>query len=185
MNERENCLRMFRRQGPEWVPCEYSSIQLIVPSCMRDRADDDGYDYFGVKWKDQVRDPEFCLLPDITKWKEYIKFPDIGAMDWESLARVECAALDRKGRVIWLQARLGPFERMLSFMGFEQTLTNMYTEPEALKELIDAYIDWRVGILHKAIACYDPDAVPSMTTMGRSSVCSCPGTCGAIFLRMG
>jgi hypothetical protein len=149
MPDRENCLRAIRRQRPEWVPQEYKCIKLVNPACLLDRVDD-GVDWFGVRWRETVPEVGERLLPDITKWREIIYFPDLEALDWEGCARRELDGYDREEKLLWIPQRPGPFERLHSFMGFEDALLSMYTEPEALAALISAYVDFRIRCIDLA-----------------------------------
>lgn len=158
MTDRENCLRAIKRQRPEWVPQEYKSITVVNPSCLRDRVDD-GYDWFGVKWRETVPEAEETLLADITEWREVIKFPNLDELDWEGCAERDLADYSRAEKLLWVPMRLGPFERMHSFMGFETALISIYEEPEELEALLTAYIDYRVKCIDKVAEYYKPDMV--------------------------
>ena len=158
MTPRENTLRALTFGRPERVAQEYKSLKTVMPSCLQDRADN-GLDIFGVKWIDTAPDANFKLLTDITKWREVIKFADIDAMDWAGSAERDYAGIDRAEKLIWASLRLGPFERMHSFMGFETTLTAMYEEPEELSALIEAYTDYRVRCIRKMAEFYKPDFI--------------------------
>ena len=158
MTERENALRALKRQNPEWVPCQWEAISYIDPSVLNDRVDD-GTDWFGVRWVDCVPDNIVPMMDDVTKWRDMIHFPDVEALDWEGAVKKDLDGVDREEKVVWVMLRVGLFERMHSFMGFENTLLSLYTEPEALKDLIDAYAEYRYKIMEKVLEYYKPDVV--------------------------
>ena len=137
---------------------EYKSVKPVTPSCLRDRVDN-GRDIFGVQWIDTAPDANFKLLTDVTKWRDVIKFSDLDAMDWAGSAELDCVGIDRAEKLLWISLRLGPFERMHSFMGFETALTAMYEEPEDLSALIEAYTDYRVKCIKKVAEFYKPDLI--------------------------
>lgn len=158
MTDRENCLRAIRRQRPEWVPQEYKSIKLVSPSCVRDRVDN-GPDWFGVRWRETVPEPGEHLLQDIYDWKARIHFPDLDSLDWAGSAQRDLADYRREEKLLWIPVRPGPFERMHSFMGFENTLMYTLTEPEMLTELLDAYVGHMLSVIDKVHIYYKPDII--------------------------
>ena len=52
-------------------------------------------DWFGQSWTYEPKikaanpTPGIHLVPDITRWKEYMKFPDLSKLDWEGHAAVD------------------------------------------------------------------------------------------------
>ncbi len=115
MTDRENFLRCLKRQRPEFVPVLNRAIASVMPSCILDRVDE-GYDLFGVKWSGMVPDTSDRLLKDVTEWEKVIKFPDLGKLDWEAAAARDLANVDREKKAVWAAVRVGPFERLHSFM---------------------------------------------------------------------
>ena len=157
MTERENLLRTLRRESPEWIPMEQKSMVLIDPSCLRDRVEN-GYDSFGVKWIESVTDISAArVLPDITKWREVIKFPDVESLDWEGSAKADLAGIDRESKALWIPFRRGPFERLHSLMGFEDALCSLLEEPDEVKAFVSVYADYRIACIRKAVEYYKPD----------------------------
>lgn len=158
MTQKENFLRLIRREKPEWVPCLTQEVQFADITPLLDRRDD-GFDWFGVQWIDSVPMESDPILKDVTRWKEVIKFPDLEAIDWEQAAKSDCDGFDRENKAVWIPVRVGLFERIQTFLGFEETLIAFYEEPESIKELIDAYTEYRIKVLDKIITYYNPDIV--------------------------
>ena len=158
LSGKENCFRAYTRTGPDRVPSFYRAVQFVNVSALRDRLED-GTDWFGVRWVEMVPDYRFPVLTDVANWGEVIKFPDLDALDWKAAAERDCAGLDRENKLIWAPLRVGPFERIHSFMGMDTALLCLYTEPEAMHGLIEAYVDYRMKVIDKVIGYYDPDIV--------------------------
>ena len=58
------------------------------------------------------------------------------------------------------------FERCHFLMGFEDTLMNFLMEPEAMHELLDYLLDWRMEYAKQLIDHLQPDAILSHDDWG-------------------
>ena len=157
MTERENCIKALKRQNPEWIPLFHKAIQQVALSPVLERQDF-GTDWFGVTWIDSIPDNIDPLLKDVCNWKEALKFPDVDGLNW-GLAKHDCSKIDRENKIIWAPCRVGLFERMHSFMGIENTLVSLYTEPDSIRELINTYTDHKLKVVENVLKHYDPDIV--------------------------
>ena len=117
-------------------------------------TDAGGLDMFGIKWVyvpaalGSMEDPdEPPILDDIFDWREVIKFPNVDEWDWEGSAAAnnDTYLTENTYNRVWIMT--GWFERLISFMGFEEAAVCMALEDEReeVKELFDAlstlYID--------------------------------------------
>lgn len=158
MTQKENFLKIIKRESPEWIPCLTEEVYIGEVSPLFDRVDN-GYDWFGVRWIDSVPHESDPILKDITMWKDIIKFPGLDDIDWETAAAKDMQGYNRDEKAVWIPVRVGLFERIQTFLGFQETLVSFYEEPEALQELIDAYTQYRIRVMDKIITYYDPDIV--------------------------
>ena len=103
------------------------------------------------------------VCPDVTRWREYVKFPDLdkNCPDW-SQAEAKAASVDRRENALLLMMTCGIFEQLHFLMGFEDTLMNFYEEPEAMHELVDAIAQWRFHWMQLLV-----DHVPSILCFWR------------------
>ena len=107
-----------------------------------------------------VHDDAHRVLKDVTKWRETVKFPslDFPQADWD-----ECKALadkiDRTEKFAAAMIAPGVFDHLHYLMGMEECLISFYTEPEALKELIDRITDWELEYARLICENLHPDAV--------------------------
>jgi len=160
MTNKENLMRALLRQRPEWIPCWKDSCAFIPCSAIEDRAKGGtGDDWFGVPWIDMTPAPNGALFDDVSKWRDYVHFPDLDTVDWEAAAKNDLAGLDRNEKVLWIPLFSGLFERLHAFIGFEKTLVSFFEEPEEIQALIDAYCDFKIKEIDKVITYYRPEVV--------------------------
>lgn len=170
----ENIKAFLNNETPCWMPD--GDIVTITPEIIPDivaRASvreenptdrKGGPDMFGVEW---VYEPEadgsmvipgHPILEDVNDWKEVIKFPDVDSWDWEGSAKrnAEFVAGDSP---VWTVQYTGLFERLISFMDFEEAAVAMIDEDQqdAIKELFDALTDTYIDILDHCIDAYHLD----------------------------
>lgn len=84
-----------------------------------------------------VHDAAHIVCPDVTKWQEYVKAPNVKFDDaaWEPyLARA--AEVDRDEYYVSPFIAPGLFEQCHYLMEIQNTLINFYEEPDAMKDLI-------------------------------------------------
>ena len=107
-----------------------------------------GPDLFGIEWVyvpvagGSMVKPGNPALDDATEWHDKITFPDVNAMDWESVAKLN-APFKSETRVVGCCFQNGMFERLISFMDFEGALVALVDEEQkpAVHELFDKLAD--------------------------------------------
>jgi len=146
----ENYKRFIKRDKPIWTPTG-SDFITFIPRIIPDNVargfvfDSDpidnvkeagGKDMFGVEWEfvpvvggSMVRPGNPLKIPDITKWEEYLEFPDLSAYDWKgSVERNRHVLFNDNVTMIWVQT--GLFERLISFMEFENAALALIDEDQ-------------------------------------------------------
>lgn len=104
-----------------------------------------GFDMFGVEWEyvpvagGSMEKPGQILIEDMNDWPELLKWPDVDAWGWEQSGRENHDYLERcLGAVqIWFQT--GWYERLISFMEFENAILALIDEDQ--EEAILAFFD--------------------------------------------
>lgn len=112
-------------------------------------------DVFGVLW---VFDPASMgamekhgqphLLDDIEDWESVIKWPDVDSWDWKGEADLNREYLNDPDALIISAIFTGFFERLISWMGFEDAAITMIDEDcrepleACMDRLCDLYIDY-------------------------------------------
>ncbi len=158
MTARENMLRAYRHEMPEYVPNGFKDFDIMDSFGERYFGEGSGDDWFGVNWTftpelhSQTETPGQEVIEDLEDWRDKIKLPDLDAYDWEAIAKEATAHWDRENRVSLCMLLNGPFERTMSLMGFENALCAFYETPDELHELLEAITEHKcryISILKK------------------------------------
>ena len=121
-----------------------------------------GPDMFGIEWVfvpqvgGSMVKPGAPVLEDANDWPNVIKFPDVEAMDWASMAELN-APFKNEDRVIGCCFQNGMFERLISFMDFEGAAMAIIDEDqqEAIHALFDKLADLYIAMIQKYIDAID------------------------------
>jgi len=178
---RENWIRMLRHERTFWMPT-FGDTQMILPNIIPDvvaRAiiaevetvppeQYGGKDMYGINWvyvpqvHGSMEDPnEPHLFEDVSEWREKVKFPDMDAWDWEGASKrnYEKYLDPNKFRMGWIYT--GMFERLISFMGFENAAMALIDEDseEDLHALLDAIADTEIELIRRYKKYFDIDCI--------------------------
>ena len=177
MTEKENFMMTIHGETPAWVPRytygkdPYSPVPdacaQIGPSFLSARrTPEGGFNIFGVEFiataetgNQSLPKPGQFILDDITKWRDVIKCPDISDIDWEMMARKDFDKLgcDRTQSAVRMLTHVGYFQNLMNFMGFNEGLVAMHTEPEEVLALFEYLSDFYVEVAKKSVYYYKPD----------------------------
>ena len=106
------------------------------------------------------------VIKDITHWRDYVTFPEIPSdLDWKA-TQAQIAEVNRDEELVMVPTFRGLFERAHCLMTFEDTLINMYEEPEAMNELFGAYCDWKIKVAEALCDNLDFDVIHSHDDWG-------------------
>lgn len=108
------------------------------------------------------------VLPDITKWRDYVKVPDLVANcsdGWEPYVEMQ-KEIRAKGKLSMTIAPTGLFEQLHFLMGFEDMLMNFLLEPEAMHELCEVVGNYRCAYMQLIVDKLKPDVVLSHDDWG-------------------
>jgi len=186
ITEKENTLMAYDHKTPYWIPCIYTDCWLLQPMMEGERycGHEVGKDWFGVEWKYEptigapMPTPGKIMFEDIEDWKEKIVFPDLDAIDWEKQAeedlRTDLVASLGAGRRVYVKGGKtivdpkkagvamvlnGMFERMHAFMGFENALVALASDPESCAEYFEAMADHKIRFFRKIGKYYPVDII--------------------------
>lgn len=144
MTPRENMLAVYHHEMPEYVPNFFTDLDIWDSFGERYFGEGSGDDWFGVNWTyvpemhSQTETVGQDQLESLEDWQEHIKFPDLNSYDWESIAREATKNWDREGRASFCMLLNGPFERMMSLMGFENAIFAFLDTPDEVHEFFEA-----------------------------------------------
>ncbi len=184
----ENLYELMKKDGKpdrmllEWEPFEFNMVEplIIYLRGNRHRGGINTRDRWGtrVDWPEHepgampVVTPDDCVCPDVLRWKEFVKFPDIDAAAAEPGAWDEARKLQddirSRGYLSTVHFGTGTFEQAHFLMGMEETLVNLIDEDveEAMHELIDAIAAWRYHYAELLIEYLHPDVINSHDDWG-------------------
>ena len=167
LTPRENFIRYLKNEPYEWVPSSFDQLRFL-PSLIIDNVargmvaqqnpvpEDQygGLDSFGVKWvyEPAVRgsidlEPLFDDPDDLENWETLLKFPDLSKLDWEGCAK-ENAEYLKTDKIIMSTIFTGFFERLISFVGFENAAMALIDEDmeDAVRGLFDRLADFYIEL---------------------------------------
>ena len=170
---KENAVRTLTGKTPCWLGTD---INVILPRIVPDNPargivfdgspfdpvkEGGGPDWFGVEWVYEPSATGSMVVPgnpkvkDISHWEDYITFPDLDALDWEGAKR-DCARIWKADQLNSTQIFTGFFERLISFLDFEDAAVAMIDEEEqvTVHRLFDRLADFYdalIGKLHDYI----------------------------------
>jgi hypothetical protein len=105
------------------------------------------------------------VIKDVTKWRDYVHFPEIPELDWSD-AKKSADEVRARGELVMVPTFRGLFERAHCLMTFEDVLIYMYEEPEAMYELFGAYTEWKLKVVEQIIDNIQPDIIHSHDDWG-------------------
>lgn len=115
-----------------------------------------------------TKDDKVC--PDVTKWREYVKVPDLEANCADPELWKDALAKQEEVRAAGYLSMgfmgTGIFEQSHFLMGFEDALLNLMIEPEATAELLGAIADYRFTYAKMLVDNLHPDAILSHDDWG-------------------
>ncbi len=176
LTERENYLMMLRGEHPEWVPVSRfgrskldgspppTQSVFCTPLFGHMRVPGTAVDFWGVTYVasedaagGKISEPNNFILDDVCRWGDVIKAPDPNGIDWEAAAKNDTAHVNREESAIQLFTFNGLFQTLVSFMGFENALMAMMTDPDAVMELFEYMTEFYEACYEKMLDYYKPD----------------------------
>ncbi|MEG0913575.1 MAG: uroporphyrinogen decarboxylase family protein [Oscillospiraceae bacterium] len=182
LTSRENFLATLSGDGPEYLVNQYEPFVPIMcdPLSRYTRGNRVRGSVSKDRWGTTIAFPvdqhaamphvtdDNKVLPDITEWRKYVKVPDIVANctdGWEDAIK-QASEVDRKEKLVMGFMGTGIFEQLHFLMGFEDTLCNFLTEPEAMDELIQVVFEYRFTYAKMIIENLKPDIILSHDDWG-------------------
>lgn len=107
-----------------------------------------------------VHDDEHIVIKDITKWKDYVKAPEVHYSDeaWEPFIQ-DAKSIDKDQFLVAPFVAPGIFEQTHYLMEIQNCLMGFYEEPEAMHELIDYITEWELANAEEICSHLHPDAL--------------------------
>jgi len=176
--ERENILKLFRHEIPDWLP--ESSLSMIFPGKALGDLErphfHDGYDWFGVHWRAQQELGGIITYPDhtqppvlkkISDWESIDLFPDLNQVDWTYMKEEISADVSaHPDRLVFSMVEHGMFERMTLLMGFENAMIALMDDPSSCKAYAEAFADFKIKVIDQILGVYPYDMLLYQDDLG-------------------
>ena len=171
ISPRENTRALLSGEKPLWIPRSADGVTLI-PRIIPDNVarvfvydanpltpeeSVGGVDMFGINWvyvaqvNGSIVEPGSPTFTDANDWKKFINEPDISQWDWAGSAESNAAFLGT-GRALSIWMMTGLFERLISFMDFENAAIALVDEDQ--KEAVHEIFSFLCDVYEKQIDKY-------------------------------
>ncbi len=172
LTPKENYLMMLRGEIPEYMPSfmdGHSAMwneELLTPVSAPNGpiVTSLGVTYVGAAhmMNGAMPAPGMNLLgEDIRNWRDVIHAPDMSGFDWERYYKKKLEGIDRSRQIVSLGGG-DYFLTLVSFMGFENLLLNLYEEPDEIKAMLDYVSKFYMLVLEKSAQYMEPDEITFM-----------------------
>jgi hypothetical protein len=173
LTKKQNLLETIRGGAPDRFVNQYEALEFIFATPYTKAGSfpmpgEERVNQWGVtiRWQEgtpgpfPVHDMAHIVLKDVTEWKSQVKFPSLEfrQAQWDE-CKNEVAKIDRTEKFAAALLAPGVFDQLHYLMGMEECLLSFYTEPEALKELINALTEWELEYARLICDHLAPDAV--------------------------
>lgn len=164
MTPRENVLEVINGGNPEYVPLQTDCNPFLVSaSGAIEEPWEGGVDAFGVNWlvtkEGAMPEPNNFRFDDVSEWRKHVQIPDVNSFDFNAMAEMDLATIDRSRQLVNVLYSCGLFERLVSFMGFENTLCALITDPDSCKDFFNEMSTFKAKVIDKIIDAYKPDVI--------------------------
>ncbi len=176
----ENMKRLFEGKLPCWLPGDGEMTRFsprmmfenevrafVMDSEPKSTLHFGGKDYFGIEWTYEPNAHGSMVISgnptvtDIDHWEDVIHFPDITQWDWAGCAQRNKPYLENRSRMMTMTIYTGFFERLISFMDFENAAMALVDpdQQEGVHRLFDRladFYDQMIGLMHQH---FKPDVI--------------------------
>ncbi|MDR0906375.1 MAG: veratrol--corrinoid protein metyltransferase [Oscillospiraceae bacterium] len=167
LTPKENYLRVLRGEIPDFVPSFYEPYAdtIWLDYYFKPTYAPDGFNFspWGVRYVGSpdlnmggIPEPNFIILRDITKWRDVIKNPGTGNIDFEKYYTKSIEGRDRENQAL-VVAGGEYFQTLVSFMGFAEAVMAMFEEPDEVYALLDYISEYNIEIAKQRIRYTKPD----------------------------
>ncbi|MBR5995243.1 MAG: hypothetical protein IK026_01485 [Eubacteriaceae bacterium] len=170
---KENYLRMLKGEIPDHVPSNAFedmngrfNEELLTPASAPDGpiVTKLGVTYVGSAELNNGAMPapgKNLLGEDISNWRDVIHIPDMSGFDWEKYYTDKIKDIDRTTKCLTVGGG-DYFLTLVSFMGFENLLLNMYENPDEIMEMLEYVSQYYMLVLKQSVYYVKPDIISIM-----------------------
>lgn len=170
---KENFLKLRHGGTPEYVPFyslmgdpymgENACGSAMMPYFSDNRFMDGGKDMWGVVYRAPMDlaatmpDTSIIMLEDIADWSKVVQFPKPNDIDPEKTYQEVLQRVDRSVSCLKVGPDFSPFQELVAMMGFEGGLMALHEDPEEVKAMFNAMVDYIEPYYLKTFEVYKPD----------------------------
>ena len=173
LSPKENYLQMLRGEIPEYMPSFMDghmamwNEELLTPVSAPNGPI---VTSLGVTYVGASAEMMFGAMPapgknllgeDIRHWRDVIHTPDMSHFDWERYYKKKLEGIDREKQMVSVGGG-DYFLTLVSFMGFENLLLNMYEEPDEIKAMLEYVSEFYMLVLKQSAYYMKPDEISFM-----------------------
>ncbi len=159
ISPKENFKRLLDTRDPLYTPNALTDITVTFPDHFfgfpADGLNSSGVDKFGVSWtyEPSIRaitpTPNCYAVTDIEEWRSQCPWPDVDAVDYDSVKRIIRGYPQDRFNAIHLEH--GFFERFHHIVGFETALMSFYLNPTEVHEIMDALLELKLKYFDRMV----------------------------------
>jgi hypothetical protein len=174
LTKRQNLIETIRGGKPDRFVNQYEAFSLIMQTPFSKDNPNPAYGEHNVvnawgvtkSWPIgtpgpfPVHDAEHIVIKDITRWRDFVKVPNIiyPAAEWEPFV-AQAEKIDRKEQFATFFYAPGIFEQCHYLLEISNCLLNFYEEPEAMHEIIEMITDFEIAFAEQVCKYLKPDAL--------------------------
>ena len=174
ISPKENVLRVYKKEQPLWAPSVVMDMNVIQPMCMPDAyaRNYGGIDWFGIDWEFEPKSnaamvrPGTRRLQDICDWQEELVFPNLNDIDWEGYYNEHFKDVLDPDKATEFVIVNGCLERLADLSSFEDALSWLLMEPEAVDELFTKFTDFHIELAKIAKEVFHTDVITFHDDLG-------------------
>ncbi len=170
---RQNLLETIRGGKPDRYVNQYEFMKLINnPLSLHNpnpkRGELNVVNAWGItrSWPEHVlagfpvHTPDKVVIKDITHWRDYVHAPSLKFSDaeWDIFIQ-KAEEVDRSQYFVTAMVAPGLFEQCHHLGEIQQTLVNLYEEPDHMKDLIKYLVDFELELAEGICTHMKPDAL--------------------------
>jgi len=168
---RENMLRIYRHEEPDYLPLarDIQTVrtigqgQLFTLTGNNWVGQTNEIDFFGQNWVFEKNanaynpDATNYIIKDVSKWRDYVKIPNLDAIDWKAKFAAENIQLDKTNKAIIVRDPIGIWERAFSMIRIDDLLAGLLEEPDAMFDFFKEMADHKIKMHNYYFEQYKPD----------------------------
>lgn len=107
-----------------------------------------------------VHDEAHKVVKDISQWEKVVKAPnlDFPQSEWDKY-KPQIDAIDKNEVFVTIFGAPGLFEQVHYLTGIDDALLAFYEEPEAMKDLINYILEWKLGYAKLLCDNFQPEVI--------------------------